>query len=619
VFTTRPELAGTFGMVASTHWLATAAGMATLESGGNAFDAAVAVGFTLQVVEPHLNGPGGEVPILFATGERSGAGVGLGGAGRAVVLSGQGVAPAAATIEAYARLGLDLVPGTGLLAATVPGAFGAWLTLLRDHGTQPLDAVLRFAIEYAATGHPLLPRVTATVASVSEHFRTHWPTSAATWLSSDGAPPVAGRLFRNSVLASTYRRLLHAARGPSREAQIDAALAAWYSGFVAEEIDRFARYPVMDDSGRPHPGFLTGQDLASWTPRYEPPVTLDRHGWTLAKAGPWSQGPALLQAIAMLDDVDAGRRRDRSASVPCDADTAEVVHESVEAMKLAMADREAWYGDVDNVPVDDLLSSAYAAERRALIGDTASKALRPGSPGGRPPRLPDFLTTGASRPAAPAGSARRATPAGIGEPTVDPHGTTRGDTCHVDVVDRWGNVVSATPSGGWLQSSPVIPTLGFPLGTRAQMFWLEPGLPNSLAPGKRPRTTLTPSLALRGGVPALAFGTPGGDQQEQWQLCFWLAHVHRGLDLQAAIEAPTWHTTAFPSSFHPRESTPGEVVVESRLGDAVIADLRRRGHDVTVSGPWSLGRLSAVSRNPETGILRAAADPRGMQGYAAGR
>jgi gamma-glutamyltranspeptidase/glutathione hydrolase len=591
VFTTRPELAGTFGMVASTHWLASAAGMAVLEAGGNAFDAAVAAGFTLQVVEPHLNGPGGEVPILFARGGSAAD------AGRPVLLSGQGIAPAGATIDAFEHLGLDLVPGTGLLAATVPGAVCAWLTLLRDHGTQSLDAVLRFAIEYAETGHPLLPRVTATVASVSEHFRTSWPTSAATWLTSDGAPPDAGSLFRNSVLASTYRRLLFAARGPSREAQIDAALAAWSEGFVAEAIDRFSRYPVRDDSGRAHSGFLTGDDLAGWTPTYEPPVTLDRQGWTLAKAGPWSQGPALLQALTMLDDV-----------APAGPDR---VHASVEAVKLAMADREAWYGDVDDVPVDDLLSSTYATERRALLGDTASRALRPGSPGGRPPRLPSLVTREGAR-RAPAGP-------GTGEPTVGRTGTTRGDTCHVDVVDRWGNLVSATPSGGWLQSSPVIPDLGFALGTRAQMFWLERGLPNSLAPGKRPRTTLTPSLALRGGVPALAFGTPGGDQQEQWQLCFWLAHVVDGLDLQAAIDAPAWHTTSFPSSFHPRDMTPGEVVVESRIGDDAVAALRARGHDVTVSGPWTLGRLSAVSRDPDTGILRAGANARGMQGYAAGR
>ncbi|MCZ2815372.1 gamma-glutamyltransferase family protein [Modestobacter sp. VKM Ac-2984] len=606
MFTTRPELAGTFGMVASTHWLASAAGMATLEAGGNAFDAAVAAGFTLQVVEPHLNGPGGEVPILFARSPRAASGAGV-----PVVLSGQGVAPAGATIDAFGDLGLDLIPGTGLLAATVPGALGAWLTLLRDHGTLPLDAVLRFAIEYAEHGHPVHPRVAATVASVSEHFRTHWPTSAATWLAPDGAPPTAGRLFRNPVLASTYRRLLDAARGPSREAQIDAALASWYTGFVAEAIDEFSRSPVMDDSGRAHRGLLTGEDLASWAPRYEPPVTLDWQGWTLAKAGPWSQGPALLQALAMLDGHPAAGAGAGYASGTADAD---LVHVSAEAVKLAMADREAWYGDTAEAPVDDLLSTSYTEQRRALISDRASTELRPGSPGGRPPRLPAFVTD-----AAAGVRVDRGTIAGVGEPTVDTRGTTRGDTCHVDVVDRWGNLVSATPSGGWLQSSPVIPSLGFALGTRAQMFWLEPGLPNSLQPGKRPRTTLTPSLALRGGVPTLAFGTPGGDQQEQWQLCFWLAHVLGGLDLQAAIDAPAWHTTSFPSSFYPRAMSPGELVVESRLGDDTIAELRRRGHEVTVSDPWSLGRLSAVSVDPETGVLRAGANPRGMQGYAVGR
>ena len=601
VFTTRPELSGTFGMVASTHWLATAAGMATLEAGGNAFDAAVATGFTLQVVEPHLNGPGGEVPLLFARGDSAGT----------VVLSGQGVAPAGATIEAFDVLGLDLVPGTGLLAATVPGAVPAWLTLLRDHGTLPLEAVLRFALEYAENGHPLLPRVAATIASVTEHFQAHWPTSAATWLSSDGSVPEPGRLFRNPVLAATYRRLIDAARGATRETQLDAALAAWSTGFVAEAVDSFCQGPVMDDSGRAHAGFLTGQDMAAWTPSYEPPVTLDWRGWTLAKAGAWSQGPALLQTLAMLDGVEATRPRSPGTAAQKDPVGVDLVHASVEAIKLVMADREAWYGDDAGVPVRELLSSRYADERRSLIGDRASAELRPGSPSAMPPRLPAFLATDGHlpRPSAP----------GTGEPTVSRTGTTRGDTCHVDVVDRWGNLVSATPSGGWLQSSPVIPELGFALGTRAQMFWLEPGLPNSLAPGKRPRTTLSPSLASRGGVATLAFGTPGGDQQDQWQLCFWLAHTVGGLDLQAAIDAPAWHTTSFPSSFFPRDMTPGEVVVESRLGDGVIAELRRRGHTVTVSDAWSLGRLSAVSRDPDTGILRAAANPRGMQGYAAGR
>lgn len=583
MFTTRPELAGTFGMVASTHWLASQSGMAVLEDGGNAFDAAVATAFMLHVVEPHLNGPGGDMPAIFVTA----------GNPAPTVLCGQGVAPAAATSEHYTALGLQLVPGTGFLAATVPGAVPAWLTLLRDHGTRSLADVLRFAISYAENGHPLLPRVSTTIGTVAELFTQHWPSSAGVWLAG-GRPPAAGALFRQPELAATYRRLVDEAVGPSREAQIDAVLLAWSEGFVAAAVDEFTQSEVMDDSGTLHAGVLTGADMAGWGPSYEPAVTLDWDGWTIAKAGAWTQGPTFLQQLGMLDPAEVR-----------DMDPASLVHAVVETTKLAFADREAWYGDVD-VPLSDLLATEYANQRRALIADTASMELRPGSPGGRSPRLPRFVTEG-----------RRAvtTAAGVGEPTVAPSG----DTCHIDVVDRWGNMISATPSGGWLQSSPTVPGLGFCLGTRAQMFWLEDGLPNSLVPGKRPRITLTPSLALRDGQPVLSFGTPGGDQQEQWQMVFWLGHAARGLDLQAAIDAPTWHTNAFPSSFFPRQSAPGEVVIESRVGPDVIDELRRRGHLVTVSDSWLLGRMSAVSRDPATGILRAAANPRGMQGYAVGR
>ena len=241
-----------------------------------------------------------------------------------------------------------------------------------------------------------------------------------------------------------------------------------------------------------------------------------------------------------------------------------------------------------------LLSREYAEQRRQLVGDESSAELRPG---GDHPRLPAPVV-GALAP-------------GVGEPT-------RGDTVHLDIVDRWGNMVSATPSGGWLWGAPVIPELGFCLGTRAQMFWLEEGLPNSLAPGKRPRTTLSPTMALRDGEPALALGTPGGDQQDQWTLHSFLAHVHFGLDLQAAIDAPNHHTEAFPSSFYPRESRPRHVAVESRAGRETLDGLRARGHDVEESDPWSLGRVSMVGRDPD-GQVYAGANPRGMQGYAVGR
>jgi len=592
---TRPELVGTHGMVASTHWLASAAGMAALEAGGNAFDAAVTAGFVLQVVEPHLNGPGGEVPVLFSRA----------GSGRIQVLCGQGVAPAAATAAHYRDLGLEVVPGTGLLAATVPGSWDAWLTLLRDHGTRTLRQVLAPALGYAREGFPLVSRVPATIATVAQHFVEHWPTSAAQWLP-DGVVPDEGARFRLPALADTWERLLAEAEaaGADRDAQLEAGRRAWSQGFVAQAIEEFSRRPFRDDSGSDHSGLITGADLAVWQASYEDPLLVELDGgWSLAKCGVWSQGPALVQALQLLRGFELAY----VDGVP----TAETVHLAAECMKLAMADREAFYGDsaLDGatVALATLVSAEYAAERRALVGGDASLELRPGLGG----VLADYVTRGA--PVEQQGAA------GLGEPTVGPQGQVRGDTVHVDVVDAAGNMVTATPSGGWLQSSPTIPALGFCLGTRAQMFWLQDGLFSSLVPGRRPRTTLSPSMALRDGVPTLAFGTPGGDQQEQWQLCFWLAHTEGGLHLQDAIDAPAWHSTAFPSSFAPRAWNPGELVVESRLGNPTIAELKERGHRVVDAGPWALGRLSAVSRDPSSGLLRGAANARGAQGYAIGR
>jgi gamma-glutamyltranspeptidase/glutathione hydrolase len=580
-------------MVASTHWLASATGMAVLEDGGNAFDAAVAAGFVLQVAEPHLNGPGGQVPAIFATAaDRTPR-----------VLAGQGVSPAAATPEHFASLGLDLIPGSGLLPATVPGAWDGWLLLLRDHGTKSLRDVLGYAISYARQGVPVLDRVTTTIETVAELFMNHWPSSAAMWMP-DGKPLVPGTLYRNPVLASTWERLLAEAEAVSgREAQIDAARRAWSNGFVAEIVNDFAKKSFHDDSGHDHAGLLTGEDMANWEATYEDALITDVGDWSLVKLGGWTQGPALAQQVLLLDGF-----RDELAYVD-GVPTARTVHLAAECAKLAFADREAWYGDTD-VPLEALLSAEYTALRRGQVSDEASGELRPGSPGGRTPKLPAILDR---LRGLEAGSGA------TGEPTVGPLGQTRGDTVHLDVVDAAGNIISATPSGGWLQSSPTIPELGFCLDSRGQMFWLEQGLPNSLAPRKRPRITLSPSMALRHGEPTVAFGTPGGDQQDQWQLCFWLAHTLGGLNLQEAIDAPAWHTTAFPSSFYPRSWTPRELVVESRLGQSAIDQLTERGHNVVDAGDWALGRLSAVSRDPASGILRGAANPRGMQGYAVGR
>jgi len=585
MFTTRPELSGTFGMVASTHWLASAIGMRILEAGGNAFDAAAAAGFTLSVVEPHLNGPGGDAPIL---GHRAQD-------GHTFVVCGQGTAPAAATIGAYSDLGLDLVPGTGHLAAVVPGAFGAWLDLLARYGTLPLAAVLAPAIGYARNGYPIVPAATRTIGTVADHFAEHWPSSAEVYLR-HGKVPEAGTLFTNPALADTFDRLLGEARaaGPDREAQIEAARRAFYEGFVAEAIDAFVTTPVRDSSGRDHAGLLRADDLAAWRATEEATASIRFAGRTVHKTRAWGQGPVLLQQLAMLEALGIDSVEDVDG-----------VHAVLEVAKLAFADREAWYGDDENVPLETLLSSAYAAERARLVGPTAADGLVPGAPDGRVPRLALVERIGDGV-------------VGTGEPTVSSVGLSPGDTCHVDVVDRWGNRVSATPSGGWLQSSPVVPGLGFALPTRAQMFWLEPGLPNSLAPGKRPRTTLSPGMVLDDAGSGFAFGTPGGDQQDQWTVPFLLRHLVGGLDLQAAIDAPMWHSEHVPSSFYPRGHVPLGVVAESRLGSEVLDGLAARGHAVEVAGPWTLGRLSAAGIRAD-GMLVAAANPRGMQGYAVGR
>src|SRR6266511_3268545 len=463
VIGTRPELRGTFGMVSSTHWLASASAMAVLERGGNAFDAAVAAGFVLQVVEPHLNGPGGEVPILAYSAARDGV----------LVVCGQGVAPRSATIGHFRDLGLELIPGNGLLPACVGGAV-----------------------------------------------------------------PRAGSCVRNPALAATWRRLLDEAeaRSSDRDAQIEAARDAFYQGFVAEAVDRFvAGTAAMDSTGHRHHGLLTGQDMAAWRAGVEQPLTVDYHGVQVCKTGPWGQGPVFLQQLRLLEGFDL------EAMGPGSAD---FVHTVTECSKRAVADREAWYGDPDfvEVPVAELLDRAYADGRRALVGEDASLSLRPGSPGGLKPQLPpQVLEAEGRKPAGPAAGM------GVGEPTLARDDPDANDTCHVDVADRFGNMVACTPSGGWLHSSPVIPERVFCQGTRGQMFWLSEGVPRSLESGKRPRTPLNASLALRDGKPWLAFGTPGGDQQDQWTLTWFLDHLHFGMDLQLAIDAPNFHSEHFPS------------------------------------------------------------------------
>ncbi|MEM7170916.1 MAG: gamma-glutamyltransferase family protein [Pseudomonadota bacterium] len=592
MFTTRPEIQGTFGVVASTHWLASAAGMAMLELGGNAFDAAVATGFALQVVEPHLNGPGGEVPILIHDSKR----------GAPELICGQGPAPAGATIEHYRGLGLELVPGSGLLATVIPGAFDAWMRLLRDHGTLTPREVMTHAIDYAGGGYPMVPGISSTIERVQELFESEWTTSAYLYLPG-GQVPQAGSLFQNQALADCYNRMLSEAEAASsnRDSQIEALRRIWSQGFVADAIDHFCRHQeIMDTSERRQKGVMTGHDMATWEAGIEEPLSYDYFGHRIYKGGVWNQGPVFLQQLALLKHTGIA---DMDPLGP------EFVHTVTEAAKLAFADREAFYGDPNfvDVPISTLLSDDYNQHRAGLIGDHASMDLRPG-------QIEGF----ASRIVIGSNSAeKRFSALGGGEPTVQSNGASRGDTCHLDIIDRQGNMVSATPSGGWLQSSPIIPELGFCLNSRAQMFWLEDGLPSSLAPGKRPRTTLSANLVFKDNEPLMAFGTPGGDYQDQWSLTFFLRHIHHDMNLQEAIDCPMFQTDHMPSSFWPRQADPGSLHLENRFPTDTVKKLRSQGHRVQTVEDWSLGRLSAARRDGR--LLRSAANPRMMQGYAVGR
>lgn len=608
--TTRPTLEGRFGMSASTHWLATAAAQSVLERGGNAFDASVAGAFVLHVVEPHLNGPAGDMTGVFAAAEEP----------QPQILMGQGPAPAGASLEHYRSLGLEKVPGAGGLAAAVPGAVDAWLVLLKDRGTWELEDVLSYAIDLAENGYPALARMCSLIEGVSELFTQHWPSSAALWMPG-GEVPQPGRLLVNTEYAAVLRGLIRAGEPQGGEdglvdrvARIEAARREWKTGEVAQRSAEFIAQAHRHSDGGDYAGVITAEDFAAFDAGYEAAVTVEFRGHTIAKTGAWGQGPVLLQALKILEGF---------SDEELDPGTEAGAHRILEALKLALADRDTYYGEAaaGSGVLEHLLSEDYAAQRRALITEEASHEFRPGQiPGVRavwPPLHQEDPT------AAGAG--------GAGEPTVSRPASAssssaaeqaaerRGDTCHIDVVDRWGNMISATPSGGWLQSSPAVPGLGFCLGTRLQMNWLDPKSPSALKPGTRPRTTLTPTLVLKDGQPVIALGTPGGDQQDQWQLPMLLRMLIGGHTPQQAIDAPTLHTTSRAGSFWPRTWEPGGAVVEDRLGEALISGLERRGHKVTRAGDWSLGRLSCVTRDPQTGRLQAAANPRGAQGYAAGR
>jgi gamma-glutamyltranspeptidase/glutathione hydrolase len=575
-FTTRPVIMGTHGMVTSGHYLASRIGLNILEQGGNAVDAGVAMGFALSVLEPHLYGIGGEVPILiYLATER-----------RVVSLSGQGPAPRAATIEWFKGRGIDMIPGDGLLAAAVPAAIGTWIFALSRFGTMRLEQVVADVIELAEHGFPMYSGLQWSILKNADRFLAEWPTTVEVFLPAGKVPGIGERLVQ-ADLALVFKRLVeaeHRALKQGRREALQAAHDEFYRGETAEAIVSFAQEnEFLDSSGRPNRGLLEREDLLNYSARVEEPVSITYRGYDVYKCGPWTQGPVFLQQLNLLEGYDLAALGHNSPAY---------IHLLAEAAKLAFADRERYYGDPDfvSVPLGTLLSKEYAAERRRLIDpDHASLELRPGDAGLSGPRE------------------RK------NRPQASP-----GDTTHLDAADRWGNMLSATPSGGWISSSPLINGLGFPLGSRLQMFYLDPSHANALQPGKRPRTTLTPSLALKDGAPVLAFGTPGGDQQDQWSLQFFLNHIDFEMNIQEAADAPNFHTAHFPSSFYPHAADPGSLILEGRISESTRSALRAKGHKVTLAGDWSNGRVLAIRFDANNGLLYGAASARMETGYAMG-
>jgi gamma-glutamyltranspeptidase/glutathione hydrolase len=593
-FTTRPVVMSARGVVTSGHYLVTSVGFQILVRGGNAIDAAAAMGICETLLEPQSCGIGGEVPTLIYSAKE----------GKTYSISGMGWSAKAFTIDWCRENGIDLIPGDGYLPACVPAVVGTWTTALARFGTMSFSEIAQPTIDFAENGFPVYERFSQTLADSYEKFTELYPTTGEIYYANGGVPQV-GELVRNPDFGAMLRSLCSAedkAKGGGRIAGIEAARDEYYKGVVAEKIVEFINdNPVEDASGVAHKGLLTLEDLAEWNAIVEEPVSLEYGDLDVHKCSSWTQGPTFLQHLAILRTMNAPS---------LGHNTADYLHGWIESAKLAFADREAYYGDpnFDDVPLDDLLSYGYAETRASQIGEYASHELRPGDVGAGVPGYTSISVADDNR-AALGVEAREVRDLGLGHAHI-------GDTTHLDAMDAEGNMVAATPSGGWLGTSPVIKGLGFPLGTRGQMFYLNSNRPNALEPRKRPRATLTPTMVTRNGEPFMAFGTPGGDSQEQWTIQFFMNHVDFGMNLQEALDAPTVHTTHFPSSFYPRAAFPARVVAESRIPSNVLGELERRGHEIERTEAWANGKVMGIRWHADKGVIAGAASAKNSIGYA---
>jgi gamma-glutamyltranspeptidase/glutathione hydrolase len=531
--------------------------------------------FCLTLLKPHLAGVAGDASILLYLAEEE----------KVIAVNGQGPAPLAASINWFEKHGYSMIPEDGFLPAVVPGAFDAWLLALETYGLLSVPQILEPAIRIASEGFPAYPVFVDSLASLYQRYVEEWPSTAQIYLPNRRVPKIGQRLT-NPDWAQTFRELAKVAKREgqsSREAGIEAARDYFYRGPIAKTIVHYQQsVKCRDVYGQEHHGLLTMEDFERYHACFDTPVSTNYRGIDVFKCGPWSQGPVLLQQLNLLEGFDLTALGHNSV---------EYIHTLIECAKLAFADREHYYADPDfvDVPLDRLLSKWYADRRRQLIDpDEASLLFRPG--GVAPKQLEERTR----------------------------ESVFEGDTVHIEAGDEAGNMISATPSGGWIRSSPIIPNLGFCLGTRGQLFHLDTYHVEKLEPGKKPSTTLSPSLALREGAPYLTFGTPGADCQDQWPLQFFLNYVHFDMNVQAALDAPTVHSNHFPGSFWPHAVKPGEVAIEPRIPQDVIQGLRKKGHKIVVSEPWSHGRCLAICYNAENDIFLGGASPRTGDAYVIG-
>ena len=559
MFATRPTLSGPRHAVSAGHYLASTAAMAVLEGGGNAVDAGCAAGIALGVLLPDLVNVAGVAPIMIRMAD-----------GTVETIAGLGHWPRALPPDVFMREHGGKIPN-GVRRTVVPAAPDAWITALERHGTMGFGDVAQYAIRYAAEGFAVFPLLAETVAAHRDEY-ARWPSNAAIFLPG-GEPPRPGDRFVQSDLARTLSYMVEeekrAAAAGGRMAGLAAAHAAFYRGDIAREIVRF-----IQAEG----GFLAMEDLAGFRSRLEPAIARGWRGHTLLTCGPWCQGPALAQALLLMERAGFDGMRHNSV---------DYLHLLTECVKAAMADREYHFGDprFTPVPIDELLSADHLDARIAQIDPRHA----------HPSMYPPLLGQGT-----PADGPRRAD-----LPKVE------ADTSYVAVVDRWGNAFSATPSdGSW--NSPVVPGLGIIPSNRGSQSRPDPAHPSGVAPGKRPRLTPNPAMVVTEDGGVMPFGTPGGDVQIQAMLQVMLNVFHFGMELQEAIEAPRIASYAFPSSFAPFDYFPGRVAAEARIPQSVRDGLSARGHEVKEwpEVTWLAGSVEAVLSDPRAGLVRAGADPR---------